>query len=455
MRRLALFCGALVCATAFGDWDFDAGADLRIRQEIMDNVPGLPGGGLLSKSPRGKTKNHIRFRPRVWGEVRFGDAQSGDFRLYTRLADEFRANLVQKNHSNTFPDEVIVDNLFLEGTGLFDGFLDFRIGRQDIYSLFGLNHVFIDGTPGDGSRTVFADVARLTLHVTEESKLDVFGILDKDDNVLRWGTRRGRHKRLAGIDPAAEPEMDDWGFGAIWSSNLGAALPYQLFVMQKNTASFTHGGVKHARTQRNLVGAKVCPRLTEDLSLQFEGMGQIGRNGDGDTLTGSSAYAGINWRDMSKETWQPYAMIGFHFMSGDKHAADEDGGHGAWDPMWARGVNDSELFLYGTHYGAAWWSNMLYLKTTVGCSIGHNHFAVASAGPLFAAVQDGLGGGDSSYKGFLGQVRYEFPLVSADKAKGERLEIYGHVLAEFFNPGDYYSTDKPSWFVRWQLDFRF
>ena len=177
--------------------------------------------------------------------------------------------------------------------------------------------------------------------------------------------------------------------------------------------------------------------------------------GEGATLSGWSTYSGVNWKSATASSVKPFGKFGYHFMSGDDDAADETGGHSAWDPMWARGVNDSELFLYGTHYGAAWWSNMLYLKTTVGCSIGHNHFAVASAGPIFAAEQDGLGGGDSSYKGFLSQVRYEFPLVSADKAKGERLEIYGHVLAEFFNPGDYYSTDKPSWFVRWQLDFRF
>ena len=36
-----------------------------------------------------------------------------------------------------------------------------------------------------------------------------------------------------------------------------------------------------------------------------------------------------------------------------------------------------------------------------------------------------------------------------------RFEIFGHLLAEFFNPGDYYDTQRPAWFVRWQIDVKF
>ena len=43
----------------------------------------------------------------------------------------------------------------------------------------------------------------------------------------------------------------------------------------------------------------------------------------------------------------------------------------------------------------------------------------------------------------------------ADKKKGERFEVVGHVLAEFFNPGDYFETDKPAFFFRWQVEFKF
>ena len=454
MKRAVALLAGVAALSALGDVDFDAGVDLRIRQELMENVPGLPNGGVLAPVRRGKFSNHMRFRPRVWGEVKFDSESIGNFRIYTRLADECRWCPEPYKNAYTFPDELIIDNLFLEGTDLFDGFLDFCVGRQDLYGLYGLDHIFVDGTPGDGSRSTYAEMARMALHVTEESKIDLFAIYDFDDSDVRWGTDRGKHRSLSGLGGGAEPEMDDWGFGAIWSSNLGKDLPYQLFAMQKNTDRFYRGDVKHPRTQRELVGAKLMPQLDEEWSLQLEGMGQVGANGRGDMLSGWSSYSGVNWKS-AREGIRPFGKFGYHFMSGDDDAAEEDGGHSAWDPMWARGVNDSELFLYGTHYGAAWWSNMHYVKLTLGLDLGRRHSVVASTGPLFAAAQDGLGGGDGMFKGLLSQVRYDFPIWLADAKKGERFEMFGHFLAEFFNPGDYYETDKPSWFVRWQVDFKF
>ncbi len=455
--KKAMTVGVLVAALcARGEIDFDAGADLRIRHELMQNVPGLPGGGVLSPSVRGKFTNHMRFRPRVWGELRLDTQNSGKFRIYTRLTDEFRWCPEPYRNAYTFPDEVILDNLFLEGTGLFDGVLDFSLGRQDLYGLYGLDHVFVDGTPGDGSRTTYADMVRSTLHFTEVSKLDLFAIYDLDDTRdFRWGTDRGKHRSLSGLGGGAVPEMDDWGFGAIFSSDLGKALPYQLFVMQKNTDRFYRGDVKHPRTQRELLGFKVVPQLDEEWSLQLEGMSQVGANGCGDMLSAWSTYSGINWKSSTASSYKPFGKLGYHFMSGSDDAATEDGGHKAWDPMWARGVNDSELFLYGTHYGAAWWSNQHYIKLTGGLELGRRHAVSAHCGPLFAAAQDGMGGGDGLFKGLLSQLRYDFPIWLADKEKGERFEVFGHLLAEFFNPGDYYETDKPSYFLRWQLEFKF
>lgn len=448
-----MLVSGLLIATALA---FDVGADLRIRQELVKNVPGLPNGGLLMRSVRGPFTNHMRFRPRVWGELKGTTENWGSWRLYTRLTDEFRWCPEPYKNAHTFPDEVVFDNLFIEGKGLFDGFLDLKVGRQDFYGLYGLDHVFVDGTPGDGSRTTYGDLAGFTLNFTEKSKLDLFALYDFDDSDVRWGTERSKHTVLSGIDPGASPDMDDYGFGAIWGSEITEGLPYQFFIMQKNTHEFKDArGIDHPWTQRELIGGKIVPQLNEEWSLQLEGMGQIGRDGDGATLSGWSAYSGLNWKSATTSSIKPFGNVGYHFMSGDDDAADETGGHSAWDPMWARGVNDSEMFLYGTHYGAAWWSNMHYLKLTVGMDLGARHQLSGNCGPIFCAAQDGMGGGDGLFKGFLSQVRYDFPIWLADKSKGERFEVFGHLLAEFFNPGDYYESDRPAFFFRWQVDFKF
>lgn len=455
-RFRRVFVAALACAfasAASAELAADAGFDLRIRQELMDNVPGLPGGGLVGKEPRGVFRNHVRFRPRAWGELRLDTESAGSWRLYARITDEFRWNPEPKFDVNTWPDELIVDNLLLEGRDLFDGFLDVSVGRQDLMNLYGLDHVFMDGTPGDGSRTTFSDMVRATLKFTEDSKLDLFFLHDSDDNVLRWGTERSKHRALSGICAGADADMDDWGWGAIWTSRAADWLDWQAFAMQKVAESYRDpAGAKHPWYRRELLGLKFEPHLTEELSLQLEGMAQVGRNGDGDWLSGWSAYAGANWKS-AREGWRPYARLGLHWMSGDPDAAEEDGGHDAWDPMWSRAVNDSELFLYGTHYGVAWWSNMAFLKATAGVEFSRAHDLRVSTGPMFAAAKDGLGGGDGAFKGLLSAAKYSFPIWLP--AEGGRFEIVGHLLAELFNPGDYFETSKPAWFLRWQVEVKF
>ena len=70
---------------------FNAGADLRIRQEIMDHVPGNPYGGFRAfRFRESGYRNHIRFRPRVWAR-----ASWDRFTLFGRLVNEFREHIVK------------------------------------------------------------------------------------------------------------------------------------------------------------------------------------------------------------------------------------------------------------------------------------------------------------------------------------------------------------------------
>lgn len=461
MKRLAvIFLSAASIATASAEVSFDVGADLRLRQEFYDNAPCLPGDGMpgnhgLQSAPgvkSGDYVNRMRFRPRVWAQVKFEER----LRIYTRLADEFRWNVQPNKRSNLFPDEAFLDNLFIEGKGFFDGFLDFTIGRQDISNLYGLSHIFQDGTPGDGSRSLFSDMARLTLNFEEDSKLDLFALYDHDDNHLRWGTERSDHRSLTGLGGSDdESERDEWGFGAVWSSSISESVDYQLYAMHKNTASYMRGASKRPSTRRELLGTKIISRIDEEWTLQFEGAGQIGENGSGDTLYGWFSYAGVNWKKFTESTIKPFGSFGLRLMSGSKDTAQTDGGHGAWDPMWSRAVCYSELFSYGPHYATCWWSNMHYAEFKAGLEFGAKHNLTFSTGPMFAAENDHLGGGDGSFKGCLHSMRYNFPILLPNKEQGERLEIVGHIHAELFNPGDYFETDRPGWFMRWQVEFKF
>ena len=97
----------------------------------------------------------------------------------------------------------------------------------------------------------------------------------------------------------------------------------------------------------------------------------------------------------------------------------------------------------------------------LGLNIGPRHRVVAYSGPIFAAKQDHLGhadgSGESMFKGVLSVLRYDVPIILAPKnAHGtDRFELFGHLLAEVFNPGDYYDTSRPSYFLRWEFTFAF
>lgn len=411
----------------------DFGADLRIRQEIMDHVPGLPRGAFRGFAFRESGyRNHIRFRPRVWAELKGDAGDAGAWRLYGRLADEFRWNSRPRNRTTSWPGEVIVDNLYIEGKGIFDGFLDVKLGRQDLYGLCGLGRILVDGTPGDGSRSLYTDMASARFHVTETSTIDVFGLYNFDSaSDFRLGDDRHRFSSTASRIPDGSGNQDDWGAGVVWSQTPVEGFEYQLFAITKRLRQ-----PQPPQTWRrtDLVGVRIQPQLDETIKSDFDFMYQ--RGGEW------SAFAGINWKSAC-EGWKPMLGIDYRYMSGK------------WDPMWGRDAIESDMFLYGTHDGIGWWSNQHYLKFSAGVEFAPRHRLVFSCGPVFAAERDGIGGGNGRFKGLFTRALYAFPLLSADRAKGERFEIFGHVIGEVFNPGDYYDTGKPAYFIRWQVEFKF
>ena len=439
---------------------FDAGADLRVRQEIMHNIPTISGG-------RKEALNHIRVRPRVWGRLDYED-----FGLYVRLVDEFREHIVKngvprKQRAYNFPDEVDLDNLYFEGTGLLDGFIDFRIGRQDLvdgcHSVLGLDHLMLDGAPNVGSRSCYADMARITFHTSEESKLDAFALYDNGRNLFRYGNRNSRGRAMNALNAGDSPGMDEWGGGVVWNDSLfEKRLPYQLYIVHKHNEEYTTGrGVRIKDKQITTFGARIEPQLTEFLSLDFEGAKQFGVMGRGPHQAGGyMGYGAIDFHPSLMKDMKTYARLSAYYLSGDRHHGGAGDNDTAWDPMWARTPCDSELMQYGSLYGVGYWSNMLYTRMTLGMDFTPRHRVQVYSGPMWAAERDGAGhadGSGSSFKGFLTAARYDFPILLAPKnASGiRRFEVFGHIIGELFNPGDYYESNRPSYFLRWEFIVKF
>lgn len=63
------------------------------------------------------------------------------------------------------------------------------------------------------------------------------------------------------------------------------------------------------------------------------------------------------------------------------------------------------------------------------------------------------GPGDGNRRGNLYTARYDFPIADGLLAKSDRM--YGHLLAECLDPGDYYKVDHTAYFLRWELVYSF
>ena len=444
---------------------FDAGIHSRIRETYVGNAPGLPNGGsaVPVSKVRKPTTQGIRVDSYPWV-----DAEWREYTLLFGVGHSFieylkGVNAPHHERSYRLPDILYLNNLYLDGAGVWDGFMDFRVGRQNLTerrrSVLGLDRLMLDGTPGDSSVSTYADMARFTLHFDEKESLDLFGLYNNARNLTSLGLRQARHRSLNRLTASDSWDMDQWGAGAIWSDCAGDALPFKAYVIYKEDRKYRRKGVPQPGKRIATVGVNARPKLTDVLSLDLEGAQQAGRRTNGRAAGGTMAYLDVVYR--KDRPWAlaatPYGHAGVWYMSGDRHRLGEDDSDTAWDPLWRRVSVPSEIFANGAHPGLRYWTNMTWLNALAGLDFGPMHRVEAYSGPIFAPARDQLGGGDSSFKGVLSRINYFFPIRLAPRAaRGtDRVEVFGSACFELFNPGDYYASSKPAIYIRWLLNFRF
>ena len=464
---LAVLAVGCLLPSAGGDSqiEFDAGVLSRVRQTCVRNAPGLPNGGDAVPVAKDRKANSqgVRVDTYPWLNAKFGE-----YTAFLGFGHSFVENIKgattpRRERANRAPDILFLNNLYLDGKGVWDGLMDFRIGRQNMtenrHSVLGLDRVILDGTPGDSSVSTYSDMARFRFNFEKRRFLDVFGLYDCARNTMSMGLRQARQRSLNRLTASDSADMDQFGAGVIWNDSIGESLPFKAYMIMKGDRSYERNGVRQPGRRIVTLGVNAKPRLTETISLDLEGAQQAGRRSNGRFAGGTMAYLDIVYR---RETpWgfsaSPYGHAGVWYMSGDRHRLDPDDSDTAWDPMWGRISNPSEIFANGAHPGLRYWTNMIWLNGLVGLDFGRMHRVEAYSGPLFAPVDDGLGGGDSQFKGVLSRINYFFPIRLAPRnARGtDRFEVFGSACFELFNPGDYYASSKPAIYVRWLLNFKF
>ncbi|HEV56331.1 MAG TPA: hypothetical protein ENN87_02395 [Phycisphaerales bacterium] len=153
------------------------GLDLRWREIYGRNIVSLN-----EQQGDGQAAHHnnawVRGRYRMRWNSKFELASDLDFNMRWIWEFDRWDNSFTKDSSVDF-DEIVPDIFNITWRNAFDMPLTLVIGRQDI--ILGNGWLVLDGTPADGSRTIYFDAARATYAPTEDRSLDIIWIQNYDD----------------------------------------------------------------------------------------------------------------------------------------------------------------------------------------------------------------------------------------------------------------------------------
>ncbi|MDD4101568.1 MAG: hypothetical protein PHU80_02910 [Kiritimatiellae bacterium] len=429
----------------------DAGIDWRFYEVFMDNPVTYQNNrtaDTATDTQRGTYYSYSRLRTRPWGRLDFGD----QYGLYLRLANEFRFYDNNKQ-LYPFPNELFIDNLYLDFKGLLGDRLNLRVGRQDLY--YGGGRVIRDGTPGDVTRSFFFDAVKASVSLTEKSSVDIVGMWQRPDDPWTLGNEETDltryHSRQGGND------LTERGLMAYYSNRERQDFPFELYYVYKDESRWlASSGARLPERRYHTVGMRMKPRFSESWSAEAELAGQYGRIGasgasDERDILAMMAYGGVTYTE-TRHRWQPYVTTASLVLSGDDERFDDSGARGTdtgWNPVFGRMIWYSDLMTVAYPFYRL--SNLAFPHVEAGIRPSEGHWFYLQGGPHFACVSDNSNG--STFRGWLGLLRYQFPLLRPSETR--RGAAHGVLKAEVMQAGDYYGEPDIAYYIRFELHARY
>jgi len=155
MRRFGIFaCLAAVAAVLALSGEaysgvIKAGLIERIRYEYYDNTTDF-------NANKNDKNGYFRIRTSAWGQLSYQSKAT----LYLKLTNEFRKYVDDPKDRDFTWDEIFFDNLYLN-LMIPGKWGSLTVGRQNL--MYGEGFVLMDGTPWDGSRSIYYDAVKLSL----------------------------------------------------------------------------------------------------------------------------------------------------------------------------------------------------------------------------------------------------------------------------------------------------
>ena len=429
------------------------GGDLRNRIEYFNN--------LLTLNPNSRLheQDYFRFRTRVWSTI----TPAENISLFTRLTTEPREWLEPAGYSpykgRTGVDmtEGVFDALNVQWKNILQQPATITVGRQDM--TLGDGWLVCEGTPYDGSWSLFLDSARFTYELKDrQTTFEAIGILQdgRDDG---WMPTINNQNRVL-------TEQNEKGaIFSIANTTVRAANVTAYFIYKNDAQLNGSGGKSGDNADIYTVGGRLTGLLGERWKYSIEGAYQFGRKQDLSIKdqanpTGSSDYrtldaygfnSKLTW--LAKDKWNNQLNLSFEFLSGDNPGSKNDE---MFDVLWGRWPRWSEIGLYSyaaetrigqeanlIRFGPSW--NLTPMKNMDFNAAYYALFSPESV-PTRGAGGTTLFSHNDTFRGHFIQsvLKYKF-----------NAHVSGHLWGECLFPGDYYVNKDPMPFLRADLVFTF
>lgn len=399
---------------------FTWGADFRIRDEYLNNVI------TFDKNDPTHERNWARYRPRWWATV----TPIPQIELNTRIIWEARSICEPEVFQSFDGGDVLFDKMNVTLKKPFDLPFTLVAGRQEI--ILGDTWLVLDGTPLDGSRTLYFDAVRATFEL-EPIKTTVEAIaIDQYADHEHWfdDIHTNREEKWTGQrGPNYVTEQNERG-AILWLTNKSITRTqldgYFIYKNDDRVARTGNSGDIYT------FGGMVTHDFDEHWKIRSDTAVQFGKKNDRDLCAmGSLNRLSYDFKDKHKNQLR----MDYEYESGDHPSTpnrDEQ-----FDVLWGRFPRFSELWIYANAG-----------ETRVGDPSNMHRVAwgwtVKPTEPSEVAVDYHLLFADTNAlrgrPGFSDSGCFRGQLITSAWRYTFTKQLKGHIIAEFFFPGDY-TTD--------------
>ncbi len=424
MKRIIvlILCAAFkVCSQTPEPRVLELGVEQRVRNENADNFTDF-------NETVDDQRVQVRYRTRLWVNAPL----NSNIRFNVGLNQETN-EIITPDRPFKF-DEIVFESAYIDVKKLFIKGLSLRVGRQNLIK--GEGFLLLDGTPLDGSRSLYLNAAVLG-YSWKKSKLEAIAISNpRTDRYLPRIHNLGR----------ALVDWNEQAIGAYYTDNsfTNSAIEGYYFYKKETgdpraPTNLQFQGDRHIST----AGGRVVQNLGPGLSFTGELALQWGAQHPNISVTGQGGYAYLK-KTLGKSN-RAYVQGGYVGMSGDDPSTPRK--NEGWDPLFSRWPKYSELYIYSQakERGAGYWTNLRMWMAEAGYSpwkpvTGRITYYHMGASHPFA--------GDPRTFG-KGTLRGDMPQIRVDYAPNKSWK--GHVVYEYLAPGNFYSLGTHSYFLRFEV----